>query len=513
MKKIFISCFLFLGLSALHAQEVMDLYRFSQTDLTGTARSVSMGGAIGAIGNDVSAIAVNPAGIGTYRGVNEILGTLNLQSQNLETELSGNKMKTDKTYFRVNNLAYVGSFFLGDDAVPFINVGFSYNRKTNFGNVYNMGGLDNGLSISNIMADQAFDIPSNSLSLETNPMDKWASSPWLAIMGYNSHLINPSTNGNYKPNYTNTTIKELYNRQKGSINSYDINIGTEIDRVLSIGMSVSITDLSYSLYSNYYEALGYDKDFLGLRNYEKTDGTGYQISAGVLFKPVDNFTIGVAYHSPTWYDMRRYVASDLSFINTVGLNIYEGTVSGFEGKNDLVVDYNMRTPDRWSFSLATVIKGAGRNIATIAADYELTNYKNMRFTSDKAYYEPQNQDLKNYFRMASTLRVGAEVAITPNFLARVGYSWQQAAAKDDVVNGNLPIYTSESITQYVFPGDVNNITWGLGYRFQNGFFVDLAFLYQNQTNKLYSSPVANSINLKNNSYQGLLTLGYRFSTM
>ena len=48
----------------VYAQNEMDAYRFSKNDLTGTARSVAMGGAFGALGGDISGIAINPAGIG-----------------------------------------------------------------------------------------------------------------------------------------------------------------------------------------------------------------------------------------------------------------------------------------------------------------------------------------------------------------------------------------------------------------------------------------------------------------
>ena len=48
----------------LFAQGEMDAYRFSQTELNGTARSMSMGGAFGALGGDMSVMSHNPAGLG-----------------------------------------------------------------------------------------------------------------------------------------------------------------------------------------------------------------------------------------------------------------------------------------------------------------------------------------------------------------------------------------------------------------------------------------------------------------
>ena len=45
-----------------NAQNINDALRFSQTDLGGTARFKAMSGAFGALGGDLSAINVNPAG-------------------------------------------------------------------------------------------------------------------------------------------------------------------------------------------------------------------------------------------------------------------------------------------------------------------------------------------------------------------------------------------------------------------------------------------------------------------
>ena len=62
MKK-YISLFaITLCFSAMQAQEVSDAYRYAQDNLNGTARFRAMGGAFGALGGDLSAINVNPAG-------------------------------------------------------------------------------------------------------------------------------------------------------------------------------------------------------------------------------------------------------------------------------------------------------------------------------------------------------------------------------------------------------------------------------------------------------------------
>ncbi|MDE5773632.1 MAG: hypothetical protein K2H86_04155, partial [Muribaculaceae bacterium] len=63
------------------AQSAVDAYRIAQPDMKGTARFMSMGGAFGALGGDLSTLSQNPAGIGVYRN-SEVGFTLDLDCQN-----------------------------------------------------------------------------------------------------------------------------------------------------------------------------------------------------------------------------------------------------------------------------------------------------------------------------------------------------------------------------------------------------------------------------------------------
>ena len=62
MKKLLI---LFIGVFSmpmLNAQDISDALRYSTGDVQGTARFRAMSGAFGALGGDMSAFSINPAG-------------------------------------------------------------------------------------------------------------------------------------------------------------------------------------------------------------------------------------------------------------------------------------------------------------------------------------------------------------------------------------------------------------------------------------------------------------------
>ena len=54
-------------IGAVSAQSVYDGVKIADKDLNGTARFGGMGGAMGALGGDITTMGTNPAGIGIYR--------------------------------------------------------------------------------------------------------------------------------------------------------------------------------------------------------------------------------------------------------------------------------------------------------------------------------------------------------------------------------------------------------------------------------------------------------------
>ena len=66
-KYILISfCLVCISFSA-YGQNESDALRYSTNSLVGTARSLALGGAYSAVGADLSAATLNPAGLGLYR--------------------------------------------------------------------------------------------------------------------------------------------------------------------------------------------------------------------------------------------------------------------------------------------------------------------------------------------------------------------------------------------------------------------------------------------------------------
>lgn len=109
--KIFVAGALLLGICAqVGAQTtIYDANRWMGRDLNGTARFVGMGGALGALGGDISTVGTNPAGIGIYRS-NEVMASFGFNNTGAK---DAGGAKVDKFHGSFDNAGFVFSLKQG----------------------------------------------------------------------------------------------------------------------------------------------------------------------------------------------------------------------------------------------------------------------------------------------------------------------------------------------------------------------------------------------------------------
>src|SRR5690606_11901900 len=82
MKKIQSLFIILLSVSTVYAQDVSDAVRYSQNEIQGTARFRALSGAFGALGGDMSAVSINPAGAAVFSQSHASFSLSNLSSKN-----------------------------------------------------------------------------------------------------------------------------------------------------------------------------------------------------------------------------------------------------------------------------------------------------------------------------------------------------------------------------------------------------------------------------------------------
>ena len=141
MKKLFLALSLSLVMMGAGAQTVYDAMNIAQKDLNGTARFVGMGGAMGALGGDVTTMGTNPAGIGIYRS-NDASITFGYNMNTTESNFDGNRFEHNKCRWSFDNAGFVYAMKIGNQtALRYANFGFNYTRSKSLYRNLTMNGL------------------------------------------------------------------------------------------------------------------------------------------------------------------------------------------------------------------------------------------------------------------------------------------------------------------------------------------------------------------------------------
>ena len=545
---LFISC----NISLFAQGNEIDAFTLSNTGLGGTARSISMAGAFGSLGGDISVISNNPAGLGIYRS-SEVSGTLDLSMARTSTDWSGMKTNQGKTRFAPSNFGFELYFPTGGGSVRNWNLGFSYNRVKNFNRRYRMESGVQQHSISSYIATLASNafvdnsgnydgIPENDLIYEKGVYDPYfdnrdLAGHWLPILGYESGMYGNMNNGPdgvyqsmfgesggsngwraYSPDHSMLSVVE-----SGSMDEYNVGFGMNVSNFMFFGASISVTDINYKYASGYDELFSTNRskdDHLYLQNWLNTEGTAVSLNLGVIMN-LQMLRLGVAYNSPRWYDMTDY------FDAQAGTHIgrYPDPVLESVTPESSYSEYKFNTPGKWIFS-GSVILG---QYALVSADYEIMNYGSMNYSGKDNNNRKIDFDANYYieedYTWAHTFKLGAEIKVNPQFAVRAGCMMQTSPMREDLANNDVRVLPAGTIPHFtVTSNPTNYYTVGFGYRFTPNLYMDMACVYRYNSSHAYafSSTTYNEsefgilpipsepAKLTTKTTRLVLTLGYKF---
>ncbi|MBO4942792.1 MAG: outer membrane protein transport protein [Muribaculaceae bacterium] len=496
--------------AAVSAQSAIDAYNITPTQLRGTARFVGMGGAFTSLGSDISCMTQNPAGLGLYRH-SDIGLTFDISMRNYKTATSDRTNSNSETKLRFDNFGYVGVINLNGIMRSF-QWGVSYNRLASFDRLTSAYNLPTSTSLTNYIASYTNGIPSSDLIVEEK-FDPYfdTSNDWLSILAYNSFMIsNPGANQEeYRGLFQNGTKGDALSnvRERGYSDEYNIDFAGNVSDIFFWGLGIGIVDMDYRrevnysesmdnalVYNHQTESLSSGKANFNLYNWQQISGSGANLKLGVIFRPIEMLRIGLAVHTPTWLRLTHttYAQTDYEFLadDAVGDN---PTNEGDFSTPDNNYDSRLTTP--WRFMIgASLVVGPK---AIISLDYERVAYDAMKL-KQQSYFGGDynygggftdntyaNEDVKNYFRAANIIRVGAEYRINRNWSVRAGYNYQSGNVRKEASDGNMYISTAGTDPSYRFDNDVQNITLGLGYRYKS-WYADIAYQHTSQSAQFHA---------------------------
>ena len=536
MKRLLIAALSLAVILPAAAQDTYESARLLGSDLNGTARYVGMGGAMEALGADISTMSTNPAGIGLFRH------SVASASFGFVSQPDGEKFdELGKTNLSFDQIGFVYSSRVSRRS--FVNVGFNYHKSRNFDQLLSAANSLRHASLNGLSYHKAgkenvkdggyyWDINNNGDVIgydnETSPHRAQTFSQTDYI---NMNALNPEFDEDRQMYMGyNEADYYLFNRaHRGWISDFDLNVsGNQSDRIYW-GVTLGIHDVRYRGYSVYTERLtnindsntGYDgvEDYVDYMDDRKIEGTGIDIKAGVIFRPIEEsaFRVGLSVSTPTWYELTT--TNDTYFNNDSEYGIEDNWASGES------YDFRYFTP--WKFG-ASIGHTIGNNIA-LGLSYEVADYSSAvnRILSGETNsngYERSYSDNKmkynteNSLKAVSLLKAGIEYKPDPSLALRFGYNYQSSAYEKNGVRDmklDSPGVAYSSTTDYVNWGDTHRVTFGLGYRV-NGWNFDLAYQYNTTSGDFHPMQVYDAgqdtgvMKVHNKRHQMLLTLGYTF---
>ncbi len=497
--------FLLIGIisfSILNAQTTIDALRYSSENIQGTARFNSLSGAFGALGGDLSAIDINPAGSSVFLE-NTMAATFSVFNKTNNTNYFNSTVKNEYSDFDIASLGAVFIFDNSDESSNWkkFSLGINFNTHNNYDNEVFVEG-NNSMSIGNFFLDQAQGIPLDLLELRSGESisDLYAflgetegTQAQNALLGYQGYIFDPAEDDPSNTAYTSNFGSGMYRQNyalltRGYAGKYSFNISTQYKDDFYFGINFNAHTIDYRQSTFLFEDNNNSNSTIKRIDFENNLsvlGNGFSMQAGAIAKINENVRIGLTYDTPTWFTISEETTQFLetsfednndSFTTTLSPNII-----------NVFSDYKLSSPGKISASAAYIFGKSG----LLSIDYSYKDYSSIKFkpTSDP-YFRSLNDAISNSLKGSSTIKLGGE------------YRIQWVSLRGGLQFSESP-YENKNILD-----DKKGYSLGLGFNFGN-YNLDLAFVRTEQKSEeqLFNSGLSTPYSSEANQNNFLFTLG------
>lgn len=472
------------------AQTPEEAALFSSEGLYGTPRYQAMGGAFTSLGNDLSSLRLNPAGIGVFR-FNELNVTLDyLNKEHRLGPFYGNTGIAGQGEVSLSNLGLALPLRKAASGKFSWTLGINYSKTADLNRDYRlMGSLPNEYTLGEYWGES-----SANQNVATIGNDAYAA--WQAYLLVDTVLPNQErfirdTNASYafgriQPDGSvkSSATTEFAVQQYGSSSSTEFSIGGNYDRTFFYGLSIGIPTLNYTRESFITEYLNeqddppYNATQYTYRRRSDLSATGFNFKLGFIYTPSPLLRLGASYQSPSWFQVdqtyeynvtAQFNAPPLSGVNT-------RTESDIFSTN--LYHYALRRPGVYRVGISSVID----HWLILSADYHYTQPQNTDLRLGTSGFNIEAETLATYQTgiqnlfspSRHTVALGAEVRIDKRFYLRGGYRYQTSVYQGDVRD--------------VTVSDLQGFSAGIGAQF-NQVLINLSLVRQhrNFTDVTYTS--------------------------
>jgi hypothetical protein len=488
-----------------------DAIRFSNTQPVGTARIQALGGASAALGADPSSILSNPAGLGLYNR-SELAITPTINFYNSIAGLNNSSRSTTGTKFSLDQISGVfanpkegiGGWLGGS-------WGFAVQKVNDFNGKISYSGTNSTNSLIDYFIENANGSPASDFPLVEDAFDltslayyNYIIGPWNVVSDTfpNDEYFSDATTF-FRPTLQQSEIIET----SGSQYQITLGYGGNFADVFYFGFNVGLTTLRYESNKSYSET-NYDYSatdsvsFHPLNSFNTTeklviDGTGANLTIGLILRPIPAFRVGFSISTPTVYALND------SYETTLGADwdnfLYGDIIDGDTLLNSTFVEsaiiqstYSLSTPTKYTLGAALFLGKLG----FITLDTEFLNYGKTKLESQEFSMDSENDYIQANFSNQANIKAGVEIRLSPLRL-RGGYALN-----------DIPVDKQNSL-QF----SKQSFSTGAGLLFDQ-IYLDFALVYTKQTSQYspyllfdFSEPI---VDITSNTTSGIFTLGFKF---
>lgn len=483
------------------AQDITDAVRYSSDQLSGTARYRAMSGAFGALGGDLSAISINPAGSAIFLNSAATV-TLSYNNRQNDTRYFNGVTSNDDSDVYFDQAGAVLVFNSTNENTPWKKfvLGVNYSQNNTFDDSFLAQGSSSS-SIDDYFLEYANGVPLDLLETIDNESitdlylflgENEGFGAQQAFLGFQGFIINPDDSDPNNTSYTSNIASGNFDQQYSYIGTglngkFAFNFSTKYQDFLHFGINLNAHFLNYDRATRLVEQnsnSGSETNEIIFSNNLSTTGNGFSLQLGTIANVTDNIRIGLTYDTPTWYTIEEQATQRLETFS----DEFSDRVIVDPNVVNVYPDYRLKTPGKLTGSLAVLFGDHG----LISFDYSYKDFSNTELRpSNDPEFVFQNNLISDNLKVASTYKIGGEYRIE-NWSLRGGYRFEESPYENEITLG-----------------DLNGYSAGFGYDF-GSIKADLSYDHSSRTDnpQLYQVGLTNTANIQRDFSSVVLSLSF-----
>jgi len=490
MRNLILLLIAFIQTQLAVCQEVNEITTVLADELNGSARYNAMAGAFGALGGDLSAVSLNPAGSSVFLH-SEFGGTFSYTNQTIQSSYYGSTISKEDHNSKFNQIGAIIVLNNTDTSSPWTRLSFGINGHTvaRFDQQATVLGR-NSKSIDSYFLYYADGLPFENLPLYENEEikdvyrflgEEKGYAAQQAFLGYQSYIINPFSFDDKETEYfSNLEYGQVDHKldllSKGVHRKTSLNFSGLYENVLHLGVNLNIHKLEYHSDQSFFESGHYSDSpvyNIGFENKLSSYVEGVSVQLGAIFR-LQNLRLGLIYDSPQFLDISEETNQNIS-----SMYVDQGVIFSEKIDPDITNQYEpyrLILPAKTTLSAAYIFGGKG----LLSVDYSVQNAANTSLSRERGsgYLDNLTRSLPETFGALQTLKVGGE------------YRFKDISLRAGVLNRTNPQKKLDVSDQAV--------TFGVGFDFgTNSLSLSFVQLNKSRNYSLFSEGLNDSYTLAN----------------